>query len=162
MLAPDRYPTVVSFALNLQVMVCEVAEGFTYRSQGDRDTDKEREDVALLRFGVISDLVGATRLDHREFGRLAEKKSRQRWNIPHSGRTRLSPSTIRRGVSLYEYSCRQLTSLHPAPRSDIGHSRQVDEDTVLALVRLRKAKPTLPVARLIDEMVEKGLVLSAG
>ena len=121
-------------------------------------TDKEREDVALFRFGVISDLVGATRLDHGEFGRLVEKKSRQRWNIPHSGRTRLSPSTIRRWVSLYEKSGRQLSSLHPAPRSDIGHSRQVDEDTVLALVRLRKAKPTLPVARLIDEMGEKGLV----
>jgi len=121
-------------------------------------TDKEREEVALFRFGVISDLVGATRLDHGEFGRLVQKKSRQRWNIPHSGRTRLSSSTIRRWVALYDKSDRQLSSLKPAQRSDIGASRQVDEDTVLALTRLRKAKPTLPVSLLIDEMEEKGLV----
>ena len=69
-------------------------------------TDKEREDVALFRFGAISDLVGATRLDEGELGRLVREKSRQRWNIPHSGRTRLSMSTIRRWVSLYERSGR--------------------------------------------------------
>ncbi len=112
-------------------------------------TDKEREEVALFRFGVISDLVGATRLDHGEFGRLVQEKSRQRWNIPYSGRTRLSPSTIRRWVTLYDKSGRRLQSLRPAPRNDIGQSRQVDEDTVLALTRLRKAKPALPVALLI-------------
>jgi len=121
-------------------------------------TDKEREDVALFRFGVINDLVGATRLEHGEFGRLVQEKSRQRWNIPHSGRTRLSPSTIRRWVALYEKSGRQLSSLRPSPRGDIGKSRRVDEDTVLDLVRLRKAKPNLPVVRLIAEMEEKGLV----
>lgn len=121
-------------------------------------TDKEREDVALFRFGVISDLVGATRLDHGESGRLVHEKSRQRWNIPHSGRTRLSPSTIRRWVKLYERSGRELNALRPSTRNDRGKSRQVDEDTVLALTRLRKAKPNLPVVRLIAEMVEKGLV----
>ena len=121
-------------------------------------TDKEREDVALFRFGVISDLVGASRLDHGEFGRLVEQKSRHRWNIPGSGRTRLSASTIRRWVALYEKSDRQLNALLPATRSDLGRSRRVDEDTVLGLVKLRKAKPGLPVARLITEMVAKGLV----
>jgi hypothetical protein len=45
---------------------------------------KQREEVALFRFGVISDLVGATRLEHGEFGRLIREKSRQRWNIPYS------------------------------------------------------------------------------
>ena len=120
--------------------------------------DNEREEVALFRFGVISDLVGATRLDHGEFGRLVQEKSGQRWNIPYSGRTRLSPSTIRRWVALYDKSGRQLHALRPATRCDIGASRQVDEDTVLALCRLRKAKPALPVSQLIDEMQDKGLV----
>ena len=121
-------------------------------------TDKEREDVALFRFGVISDLVGATRLDHGERGRLIKEKAAVRWNIPHCARTRISPNTIRRWVTIYEKSGRQLDSLKPVPRSDIGRSRQVDEDTVLSLVRLRKAKPTLPVVQLIDEMDEKNLV----
>jgi transposase InsO family protein len=121
-------------------------------------TDKEREDVALFRFGVISDLVGATRLEHAEQGRLIKAKAAARWNIPHSGRTRISTNTIRRWMALYEKSGRQLDSLKPAPRSDIGRCRQIDEDTVLSLVRLRKAKPLLPVVQLIEEMAHKGLV----
>lgn len=121
-------------------------------------TDKEREDVALFRFGVISDLVGSTRLEPGERGRWIKQKAAARWNIPHSQRTRISDNTIRRWVVLYEKSGRQLDSLKPAPRSDIGRTRQVDEDTVLSLVRLRKAKPLLPVAHLIEEMEQKGLV----
>jgi len=119
--------------------------------------DKQREEVALFRFGVISDLVGATRLEHGEFGRLIREKSRQRWNIPYSNRTRLSEGTIRRWVNLYEASGRLLSSLYPAHRSDSGRSRRVDEDTILSLVRLKKEKPTLPVARLIAEMKDKNL-----
>ena len=121
-------------------------------------TDKEREDVALFRFGVISDLVGATRLEHGERSRRIKEKAAVRWNIPHSTRTRICDNTIRRWVSIYEKSGRQLDALKPVPRSDIGCCRQVDEDTVLSLVRLRKAKPLLPVAHLIEEMEKKGLV----
>ncbi|MDO3377066.1 DDE-type integrase/transposase/recombinase [Geoalkalibacter halelectricus] len=121
-------------------------------------TDKEREDVALFRFGVISDLVGATRLEHGERSRRIKQKAAVRWNIPHSTRTRICDNTIRRWVSIYEKSGRQLDALKPVPRSDIGCCRQVDEDTVLSLVRLRKAKPLLPVAHLIEEMEKKGLV----
>lgn len=121
-------------------------------------TDKQREDVALFRFGVISDLVGATRLQPGERGRLIKEKAALRWNIPHSQRTRISDNTIRRWVAIYEKSGRQLDSLKPLPRSDIGRSRQVDEDTVLSLVRLRKTKPLLPVIQLIEEMERKGLV----
>ena len=121
-------------------------------------TETEREDVALFRFGVISDLVGATRLDHGERGRKIKQKAAARWNIPHSQRTRICDNTIRRWVAIYEKSGRQLDSLKPAPRSDIGRTRQVDEDTVLSLVRLRKVKPLLPVAQLIEEMEKKGLV----
>ena len=121
-------------------------------------TDQEREEVALFRFGVISDLIGATRLDHGERSRLIKQKAAQRWNIPHSPRTRISANTLRRWVGLYEKSGRQLDSLKPVPRSDIGCCRQVDEDTVLALVRLRKAKPALPVVQLIAERDQKGLI----
>ncbi len=120
--------------------------------------NKQREEVALFRFGVISDLVGATRLEHGEFSRLVREKSGQRWNIPFSNRTRLSEGTIRRWVNLYEASGRQFTSLYPEHRSDSGKSRKVDEETTLSLVRLKKEKPTLPVARLIAEMEEKNLI----
>lgn len=119
---------------------------------------KQQEEIALFRFGVISDLVGATRLEHGEFASLLREKSAQRWNIPYSNRTRISASTIRRWVKLYESSGRQFVSLYPGRRSDRGKSRRVDEETILSLVRLRKEKPSLPVARLIAEMEQKNLI----
>jgi transposase InsO family protein len=120
--------------------------------------DVQREEVALFRFGVISDLVGATRLEYGEFERLVKQKSSQRWNIPYSQRTRLSPSTIRRWVGRYQASGGQLSSLSPAARSDRGKSRAVDDETIGALVKLRTEKPTTPLERLLVEMQQKDLV----
>jgi len=120
--------------------------------------EQHREDVALFRFGVISDLV-CSRLDSGELTELINRKSGQHWQIPHSGRTRISESTIRRWVRLYEQSGRQLSSLYPAYRCDRGRSRRVDEETILSLVRLRKEMPDLPVNRLLVEMEKRNLFL---
>lgn len=118
--------------------------------------EKQQEEVALFRFGVISDLV-CTRLDPGELASHIRNKSQQRWHIPHSGRTRISESTIRRWVRLYERSDRNLQSLYPVPRSDRGKSRQMDEETLLSLVKLRKEMPGLPVVRLLSEMEKRNL-----
>ena len=120
--------------------------------------EKEREEVALFRFGVISELV-CTRLDPGALAERIREKSDQRWHIPASGRTRISASTIRRWVRLYENSGRQLVALSPTPRSDRGRSRRVDEETILSLVKLRKELPGLPVARLIEELSKRNLCL---
>jgi transposase InsO family protein len=77
--------------------------------------------------------------------------------MPSSGRTRIAESTIRRWVSLYLGSDRQLTCLFPHERSDRGRSRRVDEETILSLVRLRKELPGLPVIKLLEEMEKRRL-----
>lgn len=118
--------------------------------------EKQREEVALFRFGVISDLV-CSRLAPGEMAERIREKSRQRWLMPSSGRTRIAESTIRRWVSLYLNSDRQLTSLFPHERSDRGRSRRVDEETILSLVRLRKELPGLPVIKLLEEMEKRRL-----
>ena len=118
--------------------------------------EKQREDIALFRFGVISDLV-CTRLEPRQAAKCIRKKSRQRWDIPHSCRTRISQSTIRRWIRIYEESGRKLSSLKPAGRSDCGKSRRVDEETILSLVKLRREKPTAPLRLIIADMIEKNL-----
>ncbi|MFV0439203.1 MAG: hypothetical protein ACK5PS_17630 [Desulfopila sp.] len=79
--------------------------------------EKQREEVALFRFGMISDLV-CSRLVPGEVSEQIREKSRQRWLIPASGRTRIAESTIRRWGSLYLGSDRQLASLFPRERSD--------------------------------------------
>lgn len=74
---------------------------------------EQREEVARFRFGVISDLVGAVRLEPGAQAKLIESKSKQRYNIPLSNRTRISKSTLWRWVKCYENSNRQLSSLYP-------------------------------------------------
>ena len=118
--------------------------------------EKQREEVALFRFGVISDLV-CSRLAPGEMAERIREKSRQRWLIPSSGRTRIAESTIRRWVSLYLGSNRQLASLFPHERSDRGRSRRVDAETILSLVKLRKELPGLPVIKLLEEMEKRRL-----
>lgn len=120
-------------------------------------TEKEREAVALFRFGVISELV-CSQLEPGEMAERIREKSGQRWHIPHSCRTRIAESTIRRWVSLYQNSGRQLASLSPRPRSDRGRSRRVDEETVLSLVKLRKEMAGLPVVKLLEEMEKRQLM----
>ena len=119
---------------------------------------EQREEVARFRFGVISDLVGAVRLEPGEMAQLIKFKSQQRYNIPFSNRTRISKSTLHRWVRLYGNSNRQLSSLFPEHRADRGKYRRVDDDTILALSRLKRQKPSVPVNRLLVEMVEKSLV----
>jgi putative transposase len=119
---------------------------------------EQREEVARFRFGVISDLVGAIHLEPGEAAGLIRQKSEQRYNIPHSDRTRVSEPTIRRWIQRYEDGGRQLSALYPAKRADIGQSRRVDDETAAALVRLKKQKPAVPVHRILQEMEEKSLI----
>jgi hypothetical protein len=70
-------------------------------------TEEQKKEVAVFRYGVIAEFVGATRLDRGERERLLRQKCGRKWQIPFSGRTRLSRSTIMRWVSRYlEAGCR--------------------------------------------------------
>jgi len=119
---------------------------------------EQREEIARFRFGVISDLVGGLRLEPGEAAALIRHKSAQRYNIPFSHRTRISEPTIRRWVRLYERDGQGLGALFPSHRVDRGKSRRVDDETIAALIRLKTAKPAMPVVELLREMTGKALV----
>lgn len=120
--------------------------------------EEQRLETALFRFGLISDMAGGARLERGELERLIEEKSERRWSIPFSNRTHISASTIRRWVRLYQASGGKLESLYPRRRSDRGRSRSIDEETALALVRLRQERPGLAVEKLIEEMQTRALI----
>lgn len=133
----------------------------------DDDNDKQRHEVALFRFGVISELV-SSRLEPGDLTDLIYHKSEQRWDIPGSDRTRISAATIRRWLRLYERSGRDLASLAPAKRCDRGRSRRVDEETGdvhvstasgMAQIRLLSFRNT--VARRFSAESGRGFVIGA-
>ncbi|MBF0497435.1 MAG: DDE-type integrase/transposase/recombinase [Deltaproteobacteria bacterium] len=121
-------------------------------------TEEQKKQLATFRFGVIHDLVNRTDLDQGDQAELIRDKCSRRWNIPFSGRTRISRSTVLRWMQLYRKSNGRLESLYPLDRADRGESRTLDDDTVLSLIRLRQELPRVTIVKLIKQMHERGLV----
>ena len=120
--------------------------------------DEQKKQVAVFRFGVISDFVSPSRLGWGERQRLLKDKCERSWHIPFSQRTRLSPATIRSWIRAYEKSGQQLESLYPHSRRDRGQPRALDQETTLALIGLRKEIPLSTVKGLIRTAQQRGVV----
>jgi transposase InsO family protein len=120
--------------------------------------EEQKKQVAIFRFGVISDFVSPTRLDWGERARLLTEKCARQWQIPFSNRTRLSPATIRSWLRAYEKGGQRLESLYPHSRNDRGEARALDQETTLALLGLRREMPTAPVKTLIRTAQQRGVV----
>jgi len=102
--------------------------------------------------------VGHIELEPGEQERLIREKCGRKWVIPFSEKTYISRSTILRWVRLYKDSGGRLESLCTQDRSDQGVTRAMDQETSLALMRLRKELPKATAPRLISEMNKRGLV----
>ena len=120
--------------------------------------EDEKMQVAVFRFGVISDFVTAAQMSRAEKRRLMRDKCARKWQIPFSEKTRLSMGTINRWCRLYKDSNGDLKSLQPKDRCDQGMSRAMDEDTCLSLIGLKLETPTLTVPQLdrTDESTKPG------
>jgi putative transposase len=121
----------------------------------DEDT---KRDIAIFRFGVISDLVGGRRLTRGEKELILKEKSLSRWDIPFSPRSHISRSTILSWVRTYEKGGRRLESLYPDERKDKGRCRVMDEEVVSALVNLKKDRMGVSLPVLLKEARQKGIL----
>jgi transposase InsO family protein len=121
-------------------------------------TEDEKQQVAVFRFGVISDFVNGSQLNRAQRRRLLADKCARKWHIPCSSKTRLSPGSILRWIRLYTAGNGNLLSLYPKERRDKGQSRALDEETALSLISLRAEMPSATVAQLITTMTERHLV----
>jgi len=115
-------------------------------------TEDEKMQVAVFRFGVISDFVTGIAMSRAEKRRLMREKCARKWQIPFSEKTRISQGTIQRWCRVYRKSGGDLKSLYPKDRSDQGKARAMDEETCLSLVELRLEMPALTVPQLIEQM----------
>jgi putative transposase len=120
--------------------------------------EEKKKQVAIFRFGVISDFVSPTRLGWGERARLLGEKCARQWQIPFSTRTRLSPATIRSWIRAYEKGGQRLEAIYPHSRSDRGAGRALDQETTLALIGLRREMPHATVRSLIRSAQQRGVV----
>ena len=119
--------------------------------------ERQQKEIAVFRFGVISDFVNRSHMERGELERLLHQKCAQSWQIPFSNRTRLARSTVFAWIRRYKQSGGRLESLYPQSRSDQGLSRVIDEETAQSLIRLRRELPHRPVTTLIAEMELRAL-----
>jgi putative transposase len=99
---------------------------------------KKKEKIAVFRFGVISRLVALKKTERGQKKTLIRDITSRQWDIPFSGRSYISRSTVLQWLKKYEDSGRDLKSLYPTARSDRGRTRSMDEETERALVNLKR------------------------
>ena len=63
--------------------------------------EQQQKDVAVFRFGVISEFVTRSQMERGEQERLLQQKCQQVWQVPHSNRSRLARSTILGWIRAY-------------------------------------------------------------
>jgi putative transposase len=108
--------------------------------------ERLQEQIALFRYGVISELVSRP-LAPGEKEALVAAITAKRWEIPGSRRDRIARSTARDWVALYE--AMGLDGLRPRRRSDSGCSRAIPEPVQHLLLALRAERPQGSVESLI-------------
>jgi transposase InsO family protein len=105
-----------------------------------------REQIALFRYGVISELVSRP-LAPGEKERLLQGIAEREWTIPGTAQTRIGRTTARDWVGLYE--AMGLDGLKPRSRSDRGSSRAIPEVVQDLLLALRQERPKASLESLI-------------
>lgn len=119
------------------------------------DDEKLREQVALFRHGVISEIVSRT-LSPGEQESLLTRIASAEWTIPGTGRTHVGRSTARDWVDLYR-RC-GFDGLKPGVRSDCGQSRSIPEEIQDQLIALRKERKGASVESVIKALHLAGRV----
>jgi transposase InsO family protein len=121
-------------------------------------SEQEREELALFRYGVISDFL------HRDWAwgerkRLLERKALELWRHPKGEPVRVSQETLRSWLRRYRRE--GIDGLKPKRRKDQGQTRALAEPLRQALWQLRQAHPEWGVPELVRQLRQSGLV-SAG
>ena len=112
-------------------------------------TEKEREKIALFRYGLISPILNGQVLNQKKYlQRIATKV----YQVPYYGSKEYVPKTIY--CWLRDYRRGGFDALKPKRRSDRGQSRKICGKLKKKILKLRKDNLGLSVKLFYDEMVK--------
>lgn len=110
-----------------------------------------REQVALVRFKLISPVLAEPAREQNEyFRRLAEKPHL----FPHYGTRQFAPSTFKAWLAAYRKN--GFDALKPRVRNDCGRPRRLSDEQLEAIRVQCKAFPNLSVVKLHEKLVAEG------
>lgn len=122
--------------------------------------NEKNTQIAIFRFGVISDFVIGSRLDYGEKEKLLEEKVARKYKIPFSNRTVVARTTIEGWILDYKNAGYRFEGLYPKTRSDKGVLKTLTDEVKAAIIELKKAKPDLTVPSILKILKSKKLIES--
>jgi len=116
--------------------------------------ERRAEEVALFRFGLISDLLRPDDGDAslKLYERLRDK-ARRSYCIPGTRRTHVAVETMRDWMQLYQKG--GFDALKPKPRKDIGSARGIPQAVIDQIIEEKDTHPAYSVSMVIDEVQKK-------
>jgi len=118
-------------------------------SQLAGEVDPLRQEVALFRYGMISELT-QLQPQHRGLYKLLQDKADREYTIPGTLRRRVAAETIRGW--LRDYRSGGFDALMPKVRSDHGSTRTIPESVVDLLCQLKDDEPGLSIPLLLKKV----------
>jgi putative transposase len=117
--------------------------------------EREREEIALFRYGVISNFI-QWKLNWGERQQLLESVVGRELQHPSGQLCRVSPSTIKHWVRAYRQG--GVDQLKPKTRKDKGQARTVSPQLQKVFTELRQQHPSWGVPELVRQARDSGLV----
>ena len=117
--------------------------------------ERQRQAVALFRYGLIADLLPLTP-GSRGIGAKLREKAAQTYAIPGTRRTRVAVETMRGWLKLYRRG--GFDALYPKRRGDLGRPRRLAAEIAEALVGIKAEHPGYSVRQVIAHAREHGQV----
>ncbi|QOY35412.1 DDE-type integrase/transposase/recombinase [Anaerobacillus isosaccharinicus] len=112
--------------------------------------EKEREQVALFRYGLIAPLFNG-QVDSKEYLKGLEGKVH---SIPYYGEKKIAQKTMKEW--LLNYRRNGFEALKPKKRIDRGNSRRLSPDDQDQILEIRKKTPHMPVSVFYEQLIERG------
>jgi len=115
--------------------------------------EKDREQIALFRYGLIAPMLQGSVEDRASY--LASVSSRT-YEVPCYGNVEYSPKTIESWFRAYMKE--GFDGLKPRQRSDKGETRAIPLDTRHKILDLRQEKTNVPVTVFYQQLVDKEVI----
>lgn len=112
--------------------------------------EKQREQVALFRYGLIAPLLNG-QVDAKDY---LEKVSKKTHDMPYYGEKRIAEKTIKEW--LLHYRRHGFDALKPKKRADRGNSRRLSPDEQDEILEIRKKFLHMPVSVFYDHLIDCG------
>ncbi|MEN0664602.1 IS481 family transposase [Caldifermentibacillus hisashii] len=113
-------------------------------------TEKEREQVALFRYGIIAPLLNG-QVDSKQYFEELEGRVH---SIPYYGERKIAVKTVKEW--LLNYRRNGFDALKPKKRADRGNSRRLSPDDQDHILDIRKKFLHMPVSVFYEQLIRQG------